>query len=439
MLISKTITMLICLQLLLSAQTVKPQTILIKNVRLLDFDSADTTMAVQDILIRDGMIVQTGAVEAKSLINENIKTIDADGKFAMPGLIDGFAAINNQAYANAYLYSGVTSIIAVSGGRRGVFFPDARPSPHLYQLKEIGDKPLTDTDIRTTIKRYAREGISVLLLMYRLKPDQVSLAVRLAKKYNLVTIGELGFTSYPQGMASGIQAFVHSTRYSLALAPDSMAAAVAREPFSNDLHSPKWRYYLYLSRIALTDKKLQNYARLLGESESYIMPTLSLFYLDLPGHRNPWKEPVADMLDPADINSPADRQNGNHNYSEEMQRAYTTVGSHILEIEQVYHRQGAHYLAGSATDVWGTMPGISLLTELELLQRIGLTKREALAAASVNYHHAFGWNIGRIVPGYRADILLLTANPLHDPSALDKIETVILGGEIIDRQKLLEN
>jgi len=53
------------------------------------------------------------------------------------------------------------------------------------------------------------------------------------------TIGELGFTSYKKGMDLGVDAFVHTTRYSLDIAPDSIAIKVAKQPFSNDFGSSK--------------------------------------------------------------------------------------------------------------------------------------------------------------------------------------------------------
>ena len=58
------------------------------------------------------------------------------------------------------------------------------------------------------------------------------------------------------------------------------------------------------------------------------------------------------------------------------------------------------------------LPGISLHTELELLVRLGLSSREALAAATNNYSLQFGWNeLGQITPGRRADILVVDGDP----------------------------
>ena len=110
----------------------------------------------------------------------------------------------------------------------------------------------------------------------------------------------------------------------------------------------------------------------------------------------------------------------------------------MLVIENVYYSHGARYLAGSGTDVWGTMPGISLHTELELLTRIGLTPRQAIAAPTPNIVEAFGWNdTGMVEKGRVADLLVVAANPLDDLQNLKIIDHLIKGGVILDRDGLL--
>jgi imidazolonepropionase-like amidohydrolase len=85
------------------------------------------------------------------------------------------------------------------------------------------------------------------------------------------------------------------------------------------------------------------------------------------------------------------------------------------------------------------MPGISLHHELELLVSIGLTRREALAAATSNFAAIYGWKeIGCLAAGCRADVLVLDADPTADLANLRKISALWLAGEPIDRQGLLE-
>jgi imidazolonepropionase-like amidohydrolase len=79
-----------------------------------------------------------------------------------------------------------------------------------------------------------------------------------------------------------------------------------------------------------------------------------------------------------------------------------------------------------------------LHTELELLVRLGLSPREALAAATNNYALQFNWNeLGLIAAGRRADILVVDADPTANIWNARRISAIILDGEPIDRNSLL--
>ena len=162
----------------------------------------------------------------------------------------------------------------------------------------------------------------------------------------------------------GIDAFVHTTRYSLDLADEAMRQGVEREPFSDDLASAKWRYYRFLSSRTAGEPMLSDYGRRLAEHGAALIPTASLGYLDRQGAENPWLEPVAAILDPADIHWPADPKTGKHQYEPEKQAAYAALAEAEVHLDRAYFEAGCRYLAGSGADVWGTMPGISLHHEL---------------------------------------------------------------------------
>ncbi|HBK70449.1 MAG TPA: hypothetical protein DDZ39_02130 [Flavobacteriaceae bacterium] len=388
------------------------------------------------ILIKDDTIFDI--VDVSTISKEQKNSIDATSKFIIPGLTDGFTVINNQNYANAFLYMGITDVVGVESSRRGVFYHEANPSPNVHMLREVGEAPISDDEVVETIKKHAKNGAEVLLIMYGLNPSQVQLAQAEAKKYGMGTIGELGFTSYEKGMEIGIDAFVHTTRYSLDIAPDTLAKKVAAEPFSNDLGSPKWRYYKLLTNLDSTNTSLLKHAKKLGNSKTYIQPTFALLYLDMPFSKNPWKEKVAQIIDIKDVNRPADTLTGKHNYPPEELAAYKKLGKQELMIEKMYYSNGAKYLSGSATDVWGSMPGISLHQELEVLNRIGLSNREVLATSTSNFNEAYGFKFGKIKKGFKANILVLDKNPIEDIVNLKGSKRLILNGKEIDLEELFK-
>ena len=111
----------------------------------------------------------------------------------------------------------------------------------------------------------------------------------------------------------------------------------------------------------------------------------------------------------------------------------------LWRINQAIFAAYPHYLAASGAPAFGSMPGIGMHTELELLVRLGLSPREALAAATNNYALQFGWNeLGLIASGRRADILVLDADPTRSVWNVRHISTLIMDGNVLDRDALLE-
>jgi len=185
---------------------------------------------------------------------------------------------------------------------------------------------------------------------------------------------------------------------------------------------------------------LKQYARTLGSAGVGLIPTLSLEYLDLPDHENPWKEPVAAILDPKDIHLPANPETGvrDKKPGDAADNFPAELSESLFRIERAYRNAGAHYLTGSGTTAFGTMPGISLHTEMMLLTKVGLSPRQALAAATANFERIFGWQkVGQVRRGYHADLLVLNDDPTTEIRNAKKIYAVILDGKILDRKKLL--
>ena len=114
-----------------------------------------------------------------------------------------------------------------------------------------------------------------------------------------------------------------------------------------------------------------------------------------------------------------------------------------LELVGLLHRAGVPILAG--TDVLNPycFPGFSLHDELALLVEAGLTPMEALQAATRNPAIFLGAtdSLGTIAPGKLADLVLLDADPTVDIHNTTKINAVVLDGQLLDqaaRQRLLD-
>ena len=280
------------------------------------------------VMVRDGHITDVGT-RAALPIPKGAQVIDCTGKFLIPGLVDGFAGMNSQGEANANLYMGVTAVVASGDDRRGQIDFTANPTPHLYLLDSIGTtdnwsllaaKPewatklkegarpveLSPEDTARQLTDTARLGTRVLWLGHNLTAANTQWIIARAHQAGLIAYGEFVATPYRVGVEAGVDALLHMSRYELGLVPDEL-----QRPLVDDFSGPAANTaYDYSERLPPTDPHVLAYARFIAAHHAALMPTFSLFYLQLPSHRNLWKEPAAVLLDPAGMFMPPDRKTG---------------------------------------------------------------------------------------------------------------------------------
>ena len=425
------------------------------------------------VIIENGKITEVGS-RFVIQIPPGAQVIDCTGKFLIPGLIDGFAGMSNQAQANADLYMGVTTIVASSDDRRGHVDSSANPKPHLYMLDSVGTTDnwsllighddwssklhegahpveLSTEDTARQINATAKLGTRVLWLGSDITAANAQWIITRAKQLGLATYGEFVSTPYTVGIDAGVDALLHMGRYELGVVPAELQRPLVSDPYAAAASTA----YDYAQHLPPTDPHFRNYGHFISLHHAALMPTFSLYYLNLPEHRNLWKEPAASILNPANMYMPSNPDTGELDYPlspwtrhlpnmtvrwmEEGQRKKADQNAmRLWRINQAIFLGYPHYLAASGASATGTMPGISLHTELEMLVRIGLSSREALAAATNNYAIQFGWNeLGQIAPGRRADILILDGDPTSNVWNARRISTLILDGNTVDRESLL--
>ena len=107
--------------------------------------------------------------------------------------------------------------------------------------------------------------------------------------------------------------------------------------------------------------------------------------------------------------------------------------SRQLEIVRDLNRAGVPLLAGTDTPGYDRVPGFSLVEELALLVRAGLTPMEALQSATRNAARFLRMDdsLGTVEPGKAADLVLLDANPMDDIRNVHRVHSVMLRGRYL--------
>jgi len=93
------------------------------------------------------------------------------------------------------------------------------------------------------------------------------------------------------------------------------------------------------------------------------------------------------------------------------------------------HQAGVRIVYG--TDA-GVYPHGDNAKQFSYMVKHGMSSVEAIQAATVHAADVMGWGnqVGRINPGFFADIVALRDNPISDIQALEKIDVVIKGGQL---------
>ena len=124
-------------------------------------------------------------------------------------------------------------------------------------------------------------------------------------------------------------------------------------------------------------------------------------------------------------------------YDAEKARRFLEVRDELL---LALHEAGAGIMLGADAPQIFNPPGFAVHRELELMIGAGLTPFEALETGTVNvadYLDEAG-SSGVVAVGARADLLLLSANPLETVPFHDQIEGVISNGRYYSRTDLNE-
>jgi imidazolonepropionase-like amidohydrolase len=389
------------------ARPVAQGTYALVGARLVD-GTGDPPVEDATVVIRDGRIAAAGR-RALVPLPPGSRAIDARGKTVIPGLWDMHAHVAAVEWGPAYLGVGVTTardmggeqpfLVALrdavaAGPRRGI-----GPRLLLAGLVDGGGpeafgttSATTPNEGRSVVEAYHAAGFQQIKLYTLLRPDVVGAIIRRAHELKMTVTGHI-----PRAMT-------------LEQAVDSGIDHVAHLPLRGDAGSAEVQRLIQLlaQRDIVVDPTI-SWEELLGHA---MTTPVSSFQ---PGFRfAPW--PVVAVY----------RSVRNTGDSATVERSLRGR----LAIIEALHEAGVRIVAGTDYGI----PGQSLLRELELYVRAGLTPMEAIRAATAVPASVMGLgsDVGTIAAGKRADLLVLDANPLAEIANIRTGHWVVANGVMYD-------
>jgi len=395
------------------------------------------------------------------------EVIDGRGGYLIPGLWDmhvhlTYDAALTPAMPAMFLYYGVTSV-RDTGGLLEQLEPvvsrmraPGALAPRVFFSGPLLDGPLVVYDgvsrphigiavptaaaARDTVARLAAAGVDFIKIYELVEPPVFEALVDAARQLGLPIAAHVPLSMTAPRVAPEVDSLEHLRNIELACAADAPALLDARraimaayQPGSGYelralLHGAQRLYAVGnydAARCAVVLEALRHTIQ---------VPTLRLnaFALAPPFARDDWQDALRLL--------PADRRAAWAAPSGERTAADTTFAEWSLKLTGDMNARGIPVGAGTDTPIAFAIPGYSLHSELEMLVRAGLSPMQALAAATVQPAHFFGLDsrMGAIEAGRRADLVLLTADPLEDIANTRRIDLVVAAGRTLPRAGLRE-
>lgn len=436
--------------------------VLIRHATVVDAGKG-LTHPGQSVVIQGQDIVAVGADSQLAGQWQATVEIDAGNRYLIPGLWDmhvhfggGPALIEeNKALLPLYVAHGITTVRDASGDLAGqvlqwrgqiadgqLFGPQLFTSgakieglnPVWKGTIEAGDRAGVDA----ALDREQRDRVDfVKITDSTLTPELFLYALSEAGRRGLRTSGHIPMAlTVSQAVEAGISSIEHldyafkaGVKDEASIAADFAAGRITRAQATTRLHAGFDR-----------DTALAAYRRFAAQGVA-VTPTLDggriIDFLDSephdkdaylayigPGLRKTyqWRVQRAAQATPAQV--------------QERHARYAEVAAVLPLLQQA----GVPIMAGTDAGFLNSYnyPGIGLHNELSLYVREGLTPAQALVSATVTGPRWLGKQAryGAVASGKAADLVLLDANPLQDINATRAIHTVILRGQVLDRQVL---
>jgi imidazolonepropionase-like amidohydrolase len=114
-----------------------------------------------------------------------------------------------------------------------------------------------------------------------------------------------------------------------------------------------------------------------------------------------------------------------------VRKSEQVVPAHVASF-QLAHRAGVRIAAGADSGTPLNFHG-SLLPELTLMVKYGMTPLEAIRSATVTAAECLGLGevTGRVAPGYAADLIAVAGDPAERIEALADLKLVLVNGRVI--------
>ncbi|HKP92825.1 MAG TPA: amidohydrolase family protein [Chthoniobacterales bacterium] len=409
--------------------------LVIRNARL--FDPRDLTITQGTTVVISGDRIMRVGPDADVRPSTNAEIIDAHGRFLMPGLWD-----NHQHFSDVDgpldLANGVTSARDMANDldsfpkRVARFDEGTELGPRVLKAGIIDGKgelagPTTmrvDTaeEAIKDVDWYADHGYAQIKIYSSIKPELVPIMADRAHARGMRVSGHVpAFMSAKQFIENGADEIQHINFIELNFLFPEVKETRNRDRFIKVAER---------AREFTPDKPaVREFIQFLKQHHTVLDPTMVAFeglFCGDPTAITPGLEEIVPRFPPQVRRN---MRSGALEVPKDKEAAYREAFPAMLRLLKALHDAGVTIIPG--TDA---LAGYMLHHELELYVRAGISPAEVLRMATLTSAEVMGANKDRgvIAPGKLADMILVDGDPTKNIRDLDKLTTVIKGGNVYD-------
>lgn len=382
----------------------------------------------QTVLIADGVIARLGPA-AEVTVPPGIETLDGEGRWLMPGLVDTHVHVDDPDDLLLYLVNGVTTVVNLRGSPKHLRWREElergeRLGPRMLTCGPFLRGPRLEVDeVADRVDAIAAAGYDCVKIYDEWSLEAYRRVATATREAGILFMGhaprEIGLEPV---LADGHQRIVHLEE--LVYATPALDEWI--DSFTGESPSP------VNDPEATLGEEVRRLARKLADAGLWVAATEIVIdtYLErstAEGMARLAARPSTRYLDPFR------RRRWARSDEEDHRRFVHQVALQHLLLRAL-REEGVPMALGTdaaTTSDLLVMPGWSVHEELEILaDEGGFTPHEALRQATADAFAYLGREgAGVVAEGVRADLLLLGANPLLDVANAAAAETVVVGGE----------
>lgn len=390
------------------------------------------------VVVEEGVITALG-LDDSIVAPDGAEVIDGRGKTLLPGLIDMHVHLYDEAELAAFLSHGVTTVRNAGGmpfhldlqrrlEARTILGPRLLTSGPI--INELGGRNANILQVmvdgpdeaRAVVRRQHEQGYGSIKIYSNLALDSYAAILEEAKRLHMPVFGHPVEGKPPPN--------------------DPMAKASFDLLLDDELVGLEHMESIVWHALdqEMDDDKARLLARKIAAAGLAIDPTLIVHHnlTELTRtkgahlHRDEMEmfNPLVLLFDQGSLDFWASYGRDNEILLAEFYRRCV----------KIFHEEGVVFTVGTDSGAMATLPGSSVTRELELFVRAGLSPIEALKSATVHPARLLGMGdeIGRIRTGYKADLILVSGNPLVDVAAVEHPVGVMRGGIWFDQAEMME-